>query len=208
MTDQPIINVRGIARYPWLNKPDTKFQPEGVYKVDLEIDAETAAPLLELCERLQAEAAKQYQAEKKGKKAKLADLPIQPQVDPETGEETGNYILRSKMKASGVTKKGKKWERVVPIFDAKGRPASIDIYGGSDIILAVQPRGWANPKGECSATFYLEGVQVIKPAKGSGGASASSLGFGAVAGGYEADDVDDDAADEADVEQEGGYDFE
>lgn len=205
MSDQ-IINVRGIARYPWLNKPDTKFQPEGVFKVDLEIDATVAAPIIELCERLQNEAAKQYQIEKKGKKAKLADLPIQPQIDRETGEETGNFILRTKMKASGVTAKGKKWQRVVPIFDASGKPASIEIYGGSDIIVGVQARGWCNPKGECSATFYLEGVQVIRPAGGSGGASASALGFGAVAGGYVAEEVDTSvAADEA--EAEGGYDF-
>ena len=207
MTDQPITNVRGIARYPWLNKPDTKFDAAGVYKVDLELDAETAAPLVELCERLQDAAAKEYAAAKKGKKAKLVDLPIQPQLDPETGEETGNYILRAKMKASGVTKKGKAWNRVVPIFDAKGKPASIDIYGGSEIILAVKPHGWSNPKGECSVTFYLEGVQVIKPSKGSGGASASGLGFGSVEGGYVAEEDDTSVSDD-EAGEESGYDFE
>lgn len=208
MSDQPIIHVRGIARYPWLNKPDTKFNAEGVYKVDLELDAETAAPILQLHDELRAAAKAEFQKTAKGKKAKDSpDPPIWAQLDPETGEETGNYILRTKMKASGVTKKGKKWERVVPIFDAKAEPASINIYGGSEIIVGVKPHGWSNAKGECGATFYLEGVQVIKPAKGSGGASAAALGFGTVEGGYVTEEDDTSVSDD-EAGEESGYDFE
>lgn len=194
-----IINVRGIARYPWLNKPDTKFEAEGVYKVDLEITADVAEPLIRSFTDMRAQAMKEAVKTLKGKKAKEADLPISPKLDADTGEETGTFILKAKMKASGVTKAGKAWSRAVPIFDAKGRPANPSIYGGSEIILGLAPKSWANPKGECSVTCYLEGVQVIKLSQGSGGASASALGFGVVDDGY--------AEEEAVEGEAAGYDF-
>ena len=37
---------KGIAQYPWLSKPDTKFNEEGVYKVDLIIPKSDAIPLI------------------------------------------------------------------------------------------------------------------------------------------------------------------
>jgi hypothetical protein len=204
-----IINVRGIARYPWLNKPDTKFEAAGVYKVDLEIDADTAEPLIRQFTDMRAAAMKEAQKALKGKKAKEADLPISPKLD-EDGNETGAFVLKAKMKASGTSKKtGKQWTRAVPIFDAKGKPANPQIYGGSEIILGVKVQAWSNPKGECSVTCYLEGVQVIKLAAGSGGASASALGFSAVEGGYVEQDPDADTETNGEGEGEGGdYDFE
>lgn len=205
MADQ-ILKARGTARYPWLNKPDTKFQPEGVFKVDLEITAEEASKLLPVLEGLREKAKADFQKSAKGKKAKDADLPLFPQLDS-AGEETGSFILRAKMKASGISKKtGKPWSRTVPIFDAKGKPASPQIYGGSEIIVAFKADGWANPKGECGATCYLEGVQVLKLAGGSGGSSAGAFGFGSEEG-YSAEDdvVTFEATDEAAAE--GGYDF-
>lgn len=198
-----LIQVRGIARYPWLNKPDTKFKAEGQFKVDLEIDAETAEPLLSMFEDIRAAEIAAAKVKLKGKKPKEADLPLVPKLD-EDGNETGTYLLKAKMTASGVSKRtGKPWSRVVPIFDAKGKPANPQIYGGSELILSIEPKGWANPKGECSVTCYLEGVQVIKLSQGSGGASAAALGFGAVEDGYA-----EDEGEEGDAGDEGGYDFE
>lgn len=198
-----ILNVRGIARYLWLNKPDTKFDSDGVFKVELEVTSEVADPLIRKFNDMRAQAMKEAQKNLKGKKAKEADLPISPKLD-EDGNETGLFLLKAKMKASGVSAKtGKAWNRSVPIFDAKGKPANPQIYGGSEIILGIAPKAWSNPKGECSVTCYLEGVQVIKLSAGGGNTSAAGLGFGAVEGGY----VEDDVADEAAVEEAGSYDF-
>lgn len=202
----PLLQARGIARYPWLNKPDTKFDAAGKYKVDLEITAEDASKLLPTLEALRSQAKADFQKTAKGKKAKDADLPLFPQTDSE-GEETGNYILRVGMKASGVSKAtGKAWNRSVPIFDAKGKPANPQIYGGSELIVSFKAQGWSNPKGECSATCYLEGVQVLKLAQGGGGRDASGLGFKAQEG-YSAEDdavTNEDAGEDA---AENGYDF-
>lgn len=207
MADQ-MFQARGVARYPWLNKPDTKFDAAGKYKVDLEITAEDASKLLPSLEKIREQTKADFQKSAKGKKAKNADLPLAPQLDNE-GNETGSFILRVGMKASGVSKKtGKPWTRAVPIFDAKGKPANPQIFGGSELIVSFKAQGWSNPKGECGTTCYLEGVQVLKLSSGGGGsASAAGLGFTAQEG-YSAED-DEVTNDEAGEDQaSGAYDFE
>ena len=203
-----IMKVRGTARYPHLNEADTKFDDAGVFKTDLILDQETGAPIEVRFEKMRAAQMAETQKKLKGKKAKEADLPIQPEYDDE-GNETGNYVLRVKMKASGISKKtGKAWSRKLPLFDAAGNPSSARIGGGSEIIAAFEPSAWANPKGECSVTCRLEAVQIIRLSEG-GGASASRFGFGAVEGGYVAADEDEadtgtEAGEEAEAED---YDF-
>ena len=186
------VQIRGIAKVPHLNDPDTKFDDAGVFKTDLVVAADVAEPLIARFEKMQAAKMDEYQKEKKGKRAKAADLPIQPELD-EDGNETGSYIVRVKMKASGISKKtGKAWSRQLPLFDSVGNPTSARVGGGSDIIVAVEPASWSNPKGECSVTLRLEAVQVIR-ASGGGGRSAGAFGFGAVEGGFVASE-DEEAA--------------
>jgi hypothetical protein len=206
-----IIQVAGVALFPWFNTPDTKFQPAGVYKATIELDADTAAPLLERFEAMRAMQAADYAVAKRGKKAKLADLPLTPMLD-EDGEETGMYGLKVKMSASGISKKdGKPWQRKLPLFDGLGKPTNAKVGGGSQVIVAIGPKGWTNAKGECSVTCYLEAVQVLQLVTG-GQSTASRFGFGAVDGAFVAgnepaerdDDEADDSAGEADAPS---YDF-
>lgn len=170
-----LIQVRGTARFPWLNTPDTKFDEAGVFKTDLLLDSETAAPLLARFEAMRDAAMAEWQAEKKGKRAKAADLPLFPELD-EDGNETGSYILRVKAKASGITKAGKPWRRQLPLFDSVGNPTNAKVGGGSEIVVSVEPRAWANPKGECSVTMRLEAVQILRLSEG-GSRSAGAYGF-------------------------------
>ena len=39
-----LVTPKGVAKYPWLTKADTKFNPDGVYKTDLLISSEEAEP--------------------------------------------------------------------------------------------------------------------------------------------------------------------
>jgi hypothetical protein len=196
------LHIRGITRYPHLNKPDTKFDDAGVYKTDLILDAATGSKLTASFERARAAEMQEVQARLKGKKAKAADLPVQPELD-DTGEETGQFILRAKMKASGISKKtGEAWKRSLPLFDADGVPTNARVGGGSEVIACITPKAWSNPKGECSVTCYLEAIQIISLSAG-GGATASRFGFGAVEGGFKSSEMDAADEDEDDVEIEG-----
>jgi hypothetical protein len=203
MATKSLMQVRGIARYPYLNKPDTKFDDCGVFKVDLIITNEVGTPILSRFTKMRLSELTETQKRLKGKKAKEADLPIQPELD-EGGNETGNFILRAKMKASGISKlDGSAWSRQLPLFDAGGKPTSVRIGGGSEIILAIEPKAWSNPKGECSVTCYLDAVQVLSAMSGGGG-TASQFGFGVVEGGFSSSEDDQIPEDEDEDEGAGG----
>ena len=46
MAQQPVTftTPQGVAQYPWLSKPDTKFSEEGEYKVNVILTKEEATP--------------------------------------------------------------------------------------------------------------------------------------------------------------------
>lgn len=180
--------IKGIAVYPRLNSPDTKFKEEGEYHTKLRIDAATADKLRRAFEPIQADEAEKVQRDKlKGKRPKIADLPITAEEDDE-GNETGEYIIRVKMKASGE-KNGKAWTRTVPIFDSKGKPSNAQIGGGSVLQVAFKPVAYYMPKDkEVGVSLYLEAVQIVELREGGNGASASKFNFEKIEGGYEATD--------------------
>lgn len=188
--------------YPKLTKPDTKWKPEGEYRAKgrFALDALPEKDLTTLTEMRDAffeetkatleSKRKEAVAKKKGADAKkleqaLADIKVRdlfaPDLDRETGEETGLVVIASKMVASGKSKKdGKPWTRSPKLFDAKQKklPANVQIWGGSEAKLAVEALPYYTPKdNEVGIAFYLNAVQVLKLVSG-GGDSASDHGFG------------------------------
>lgn len=202
MSDDKRISVKkttpkGIAVWPKLDTPDTKFDAEGVYTVKLKLTDEEAAPYVVLINKLAADHFEKTKAACKDpvkkKKIKLTeDMPYKPEYDKE-GNETGHTILSFKMKASGVSKKtGKPWTRKPSLFDAKGEKIVKvpNIGGGSLIRVSCEYVPWDNPKGEVGTSARLEGVQIIKLCS-FGDRSASEHGFGQEDDGYEAESGDD-----------------
>jgi hypothetical protein len=181
------ITPKGVAIYPKLNKPDTKFKAEGEYSVKLRlspdaIPAETVEEIQALLDAFAVEtkAGLKQAAAKALKVLTLAEQGLKPEVNDD-GDETGYIILKAGMKASGKSKKdGKEWTRAPVIFDAKGtklKPVP-PIWGGSELKLAViaAPYYAANDK-TCGITFYLDAVQVIKLVNSSD-KDAAGFGFG------------------------------
>lgn len=210
----------GVGQYTWVNKPDTKFNDEGVYKTNLVLDAEgadkqcrdaktgeDAGTLQELIDAAmvaaEAEAKQKLAAAKKAGKAKgkkiiqFDAVPFEAELDDDE-DETGSMIYKFKSTASGVSKKtGKPWHRKMPLFDSKGKPVKANVYAGSTIRCAFSAKPWVNPKFEYGVKLQLEGVRVLELVSGSGGASADALGFGDEEDGYDAaDEVEDDDVDE------------
>jgi len=182
---------KGIFKYPNLTKPDygTKEFPkkDGEYNVRLVLEGKAAQ---ELIAKLQPEMEKAIaEAEEK-----FAQLPVATRkrlkgvtpnpyytevFDKETEEPTGQYEFRFKTAASGVNKKGERWHRTVPIFDAKGKPVKNlkEIWSGTvgKVAYSVSPYFVAG-SGAAGITLYLEAVQIIELNAG-GGRSASEFGF-------------------------------
>jgi hypothetical protein len=148
---------RGIASYPKLLKPDTKFNAEGVYKTGLILDEEAAQPLIEQIEEVFTE---EFGAKKLGN-----------MVKPYTVNDEGQYVFSFKSKNKPQ------------LFDAAGKPinpkADIKLGGGS--VLKI--KGSISPvmvQGKYYASLYINAAQVIELVEFGG------AGFAAEEGSYRA----------------------
>jgi hypothetical protein len=185
---EKFITPKGVAVFPWLNRPDTKFNPLGEYRIKLRLSGDEAAPLIEKLQKLHDKAVAQAKAnpKKKGKKVKVNDF--YSNVVDDNGDETGEVELSFKMKASGTSKDGNAWTRRPDLFDAKGKPLNPEakVFGGSlcKVNFEVLPYDEAIGVG---LSLRLQAVQVIKLV--SSNRDAGSYGFG--------DESEDDDADES-----------
>lgn len=190
---------KGIANYPKLNEPDTKFEPRGSFNTKLIFEdagdaaveafiAKAHAVRDEFFEKTIAD----LKAEGKGavaKQLKKVDL-LKLELDKETGDETGRVYVTAKMLASGVRKKdGKPWSQKPVYYAASGKQLQNPprIGGGSVVKLGVEidPYLMASSK-EVGVTLRLKAVQIIRLVTGG---QRSFDGFEA----EEGDEIEDEA---------------
>ena len=198
MADRPKavqhLTPAGIARYPRLTTPDTKFKKEfGEYKITLLLDAEKAEPLTDLVDKAMTESFKEAVAAEKDLKKKkaikpAADKPYKNVTDDE-GNETGQVQFNFKMGAGGISAKTKlPWSRRPNLFDSKGKPldpTKANIGGGSLVKVAFELFPFYTPLVGAGVSLRLTAVQVLKLVEYNG-RDAKSFGFGEEEGGYEA----------------------
>jgi hypothetical protein len=194
---------RGIAVFPKLSTPDTKFNPDGDYKITLRLSAEDAAAMIEAAEEMRAEAmaaAKKNLDKPKAAKLKFADLPFKQALDSD-GNETGETEFNFKMKALVKTSDGRVKTQKPIVVDAKKKPVADDVWGGSEVKVNYAMAPFFVPALGIGVSLRLRGVQVLKLVKG--GASADAM-FGEEDG-YEAGEQEHaPEGDDAPVEREPG----
>ena len=161
-----VITPIGVAQYPSLNTPDTRFDEGGTYKCNLILpaDSQDTKKLIEAVDELYA--AKMNQLEDilspaKFKKAiQIMRVPYEIEED-DNGEETGNIIFKAKSKASFVSKKtGDVIERKLDMVDAKKHPLKANVGGGSSLRMSVQLRTYYVAALGMGVSARLEAVQV------------------------------------------------
>jgi hypothetical protein len=197
------VTPKGVAVWPHLNTPDTKYVTDGgEYHVKLRIPADEAQPLIEQLEDYR----KQYLAEAirkdpKIKQYKMADI-YEEEVDDQ-GDLTGNYLFKFKQKAVINTRAGTTLNMKVALFDSQKKPTDVQIGGGSVIRVAAAAGGYAMPSTK-SVGLYLRpsAIQIIELAGGAGaGADVFAVEDGFVGDGVaeinttEVPSLDDDEAD-------------
>tara|TARA_R100000781_G_C4080870_1_gene127671 strand:+ start:2035 stop:2796 length:762 start_codon:yes stop_codon:yes gene_type:complete len=156
---------KGVAHFPYISQPDTKFDEAGVYKVNLCLPKEEAEPVIKL---INAEIVGGIKGlmEKSKKEVKQAPVPYHDEVDEDTGQPTGNVIIKFKSKAA--------WKPAV--FDSKGNMmTSHNIYGGSVIKVNGSIAFYSSPSIGAGATLRLRAVQIIEYVEGADG--ATKFGF-------------------------------
>lgn len=126
------ITPLGEANYPYLNKPDTKFDADGVYRVNLNLDdTPEFQALITKLEGILSEFKKE--AVEQGKKING----VKPLF--ETDEQTGRPYMKFKQKAFIRSKKGgDPIEVKIGLFDKNNRPLTDEIGRGSLIKVCFE----------------------------------------------------------------------
>lgn len=185
----------GVAVYPHLVRPDTKFDSDGVYTAQVAIEADDAAKLIEQLENARDTFAAEFKKENKAKFAKATIAAVYEDEIDDEGELTGRVLIRAKQKAIIRGRDGEEYVKTVKLFDAQNnRITPSSVWGGSRLILAgvLIPYYMASTK-EVGVSLRLGAAQILELVEGDGG-NAESFGFGEQEG-YTA--PDDTAADDA-----------
>ena len=189
------VTPAGIAQYPYLTTPDTKFNPDGDYKVNLEIDPTEITTFLDEQHEAAVAAAKK---DNPGKKIKEGDVPYS------VNDETGKVTVRFKLKAKVHPKNGESFDQRPALFDAKGKPLGKDVKigGGSKIKVSYEVLPYYTAIAGAGISLRLKAVQVIDLVEYSSGGSGESYGFGKEDG-YEAtEETTNEFTDESQAETE------
>jgi hypothetical protein len=185
---------KGIAKYPWLSRPDTQFNADGVFKVNLLIPAAEASELCAALDSAADEAVVLARAAAKSpaiaKTIKRAE-PYGPALDDQ-GEDTGNIEFKFKMNAK-VTFKDGTVKPMKPLFyDAKQKQLLIcpNVYGGSvlKVNFTAAPY-YAAVSKTAGISLRINAIQIVELVTGGGG-SATGFGFAEEADGFDGSTLD------------------
>lgn len=199
-----ITTPKGTAIYPSVQTPNKKFEPNfGTYECTVRLSAEEAEPLIKQIDAVIDQAVAEAQEKNKGKRIKRADAPYKETLDKE-GNPTGEYDFKAKTPAAGVKADGVKWERKIPVFDAKGNRITGDIKlgTGSQVQMSFEARPFYVPAVGAGASLKLSAVRVLELREYGSGASAESFGFDTSDEGYEFSQSDVHTPPAAEVEEE------
>lgn len=194
----------GVFVYPHLNKPDTKWKPEGQFHTKVRFRPEQVAPYEETIEKLISEKREEVlKAKPQYKKViKTAGSPFKPELDKETGDETGFVLGNFKMTHRVTKKDGTIIELSPAIVDAKGKATKANPWSGSEGRINFEMFPYFSEKDkEVGVALRLYAVQITKLVSSGSG----DHGFDAVEGW--ADDVEETASPEATVESGAESDF-
>jgi hypothetical protein len=176
----------GIAVHPWLTRPDTKFNTDGIFKTGLLLEPSPEVEAFVTFVEAAAQAAFEEETAKMtpGERKKYTLYsPVEKEEDDQ-GNPTGNYIAHFKQNA--IIRRADKTEIIVTIGikDASGkRDVHKPVFGGSVIRVMYSPRVVKVASSQkAGVRLDFASVQVKK-------LQESSRGFGAVEG-YEEEDND------------------
>jgi hypothetical protein len=170
------------AVYPHLTRPDTKFDPDGVYKCDVKLPREEAQDLIDALESIRDKFWDELVAKDKKIARQYSKESVYTDEVDDDGNETGLVIFKTKMKAKVTSKAGKVYTSEPRLFDAGNQRITPEsVYGGSRVRVAgeVKPYKMDSTK-KVGVSLRLKDVQIVELVEGTGGASP----FGEVAGGY------------------------
>ena len=152
MASAILVTPKGPAEWVKLFTFDTKFNPLGLYTINLKLKEDEAEDLtVRLTQQVDAVYASELKKNPKLKTKMVKRLPFESVLDDD-GEETGLVEFKFKMKARVEMKNGDSFTQKPAVYDAKGKP----------ITEAINiPYMLASTK-EASVSLRLKSVQIVE----------------------------------------------
>lgn len=204
--------MKGKALWAKVFTPDTKFDSDGLYSIEVVIPEEEAQEVCEYLEGLRDERlAAEVKANPKAKS--LSARPVFEQDLDKDGNETGNLKFKAKLKATVRGRDNNTYKQKPIVVDAKRTPMTEEtlIGNGSVVKVAYEPVTYVMASSkQVGVSLRLKGVQVIELVE-YGNKNATSMfdeedGYQTepVTGRTQAEDIDFDDG-QADGEVEGDF---
>lgn len=176
----------GPFEHPWVNRPDTAFgDTDGTFKVDLVLNGEPAQAFKkEIDISVEAAFAEKTDKMTPGEKKKWDKAFPYEIVEDDEGNETGEIKFKFRQNAKvKVRKTGETKDIKIELRDSKDQVVDAQVWSGSEGRIMFSPRAIeiASTK-KIGVRLDFSKVQITKLQKGSGG------GFGAVDGGFVAEE--------------------
>jgi hypothetical protein len=187
-TKQPQIQARGIARYPSITQPNTRFAKKGTptelgtYEANIVVTKEVADELKDTLRPLYEEEYRKVQEDNAGKKIEQTPFPIE--------DFEGSFLVKIKKSGGWRNEQGVMLPSTpIAIFDSKAQPIEdykdLKLWSGSDIVVTFAPNFWYVPSKGFGVSFKPLAVQVIKLGEtGLSAKGAEHFGFTAQEEGF------------------------
>jgi len=157
--------LSGTAMWAKVFEPDTKFNPDGDYTINLQMPVAEATPMCEkLDEIVQAKFDEAIEKDPRLKNTLTTQCCSNPVYDRDTGDATGNMEFKFKLKAKVQTKDGRTYEQEPVVLDSKKKPLGKDmlIGNGSKVKVAFEPIPYVmQSTKKVGVSLRLKAVQVI-----------------------------------------------
>jgi len=157
--------VSGSAQWAKVFEPDTKFDPLGVYTINVQMPDADAVELGEQLDQIVQEKKAETIKDDLRLKSFLTTAPTSVVVlDRETGDPTGYTEFKLKLKAKVRKRDGTTYEQKPVVLDAKKQPVdpSVMIGNGSTVKVAFEPIPYYMPSTKTvGVSLRLKAVQVV-----------------------------------------------
>ena len=163
MKNERITSPTGVASWPYLTEPDTKFDVDGKYKITLLIPvADGGDEFVGMLEEKHTAHYDMFCADK-GEALKKSDLPVKMITDDDGIQQ---YQIKFSLKAKGE-RNGKKWEQRPMLFDAGMKPItgpaldSINVGSGTTCRIGFEVCPYYTGMIGMGLSLRLKAVQII-----------------------------------------------
>jgi hypothetical protein len=163
--------------FPKLVEPETKFDPAGQYKVMGVMAPDVASEIADRLDALLNLHKGSLKQQAPTQSFKLADLPFGfEEIDGQP-----SFVVKTKMKASGMERDGRHWSAAPALFDAKGQPirdreSLKGMWSGTTGRIGFDACPFYNAAIGAGITLRLRAVQIVDLVESGG--NAASFGFG------------------------------